>query len=195
MLSFAQANYGEYSLPHTTDLSVLNQYVGQRVKVMEYNGYAGIYSNNSHDEYIFEKYQRGTVGEIYTIQKVKVGSQIILELLRESGTKIKAKINVNKDHNYKGMQSCTSFFLVDKFENTKQTFTGKKIKNEEGIDVATYESYTMATAKDSYPVLNVIVKSDLDNNSFTCKPESVEKLCKKIGTTLSNPKVKATYQI
>ena len=41
MLSFAQANYGEYSLPHTTDLATLNQYVGQRVKVMEFNGYAG----------------------------------------------------------------------------------------------------------------------------------------------------------
>ena len=27
-LSFAQANYGEYSLPHTTDLATLNQYVG-----------------------------------------------------------------------------------------------------------------------------------------------------------------------
>ena len=38
MLSFAQANYGKYSLPHTADLANLNQYIGQKVKVMDYEG-------------------------------------------------------------------------------------------------------------------------------------------------------------
>ena len=42
MLSLAQANYGEFSLPHTTDLVILKQFVGQRVKVMKYKGYAGV---------------------------------------------------------------------------------------------------------------------------------------------------------
>ena len=125
MLSFAQANYGEYSLPHTTDLATLNQYVGQKVKVMKYNGYAGIYSNDDHDEYIFEKYQKGVIGKEYTIQKVKVGSQIVLDLVDASGAKIKAKINANRANNYKGMQSCTSFFLVDKFENAKNGLAEK----------------------------------------------------------------------
>lgn len=195
MLSFAQANYGEYSLPHTTDLATLNQYVGQRVKVMDFNGYAGIYSNNNHDEYIFKTYQKGVIDKVYTIQKVKVGSQIVLELVDGSGAKIKAKINVNKEHNYKGMQSCTSFFLVDKFENAKNNISGKKIKNSEGTEVATLGSYSMTPVKDSYPVLEVTVKSDLDNSTFTCKPQEYERLCSKIGTTLTNPKVKASYQI
>lgn len=31
-VGFAQ-DYGDYSLPHTTDVSVLQQYIGQRVKV------------------------------------------------------------------------------------------------------------------------------------------------------------------
>ena len=195
MLSFAQANYGEYSLPHTTDLATLNQYVGQRVKVMEFNGFAGIYSHNNHDEYIFKTEQKGVVGKVYTIQKVKVGSQIVLDLVDASGVKIKAKINANKEHNYKGMQSCTSFFLVDKFENAKKSISGKKIKNAEGTEVASYESYTMSPAKDSYPVLSVTVKSDLDGSSFNCLPKDAEKMCSKLGTTLSHPKVKATYQI
>lgn len=195
MLSFAQANYGEYSLPHTTDLATLNQYVGQRVKVMDFNGYANIYSNNDHDEYIFKTYQKGVIDKVYTIQKVKVGSQIVLELVDGSGAKIKAKINANKEHNYKGMQSCTSFFLVDKFENAKNNISGKKIKNSEGTEVATLVSYSMTPAKNSYPVLEVTVKSDLDNSTFTCKPQEYERLCSKIGNTLTNPKVKASYQI
>lgn len=41
-VGFAQ-DYGDYSLPHTTDVSVLQQYIGQRVKVFKYNGYASIF--------------------------------------------------------------------------------------------------------------------------------------------------------
>lgn len=44
-------------------------------------------------------------------------------------------------------------------------------------------------------MLNLIVKSDFDNSHFNCRPEDAEKMCSKIGTTLSHPKVKATYQI
>ena len=192
MLSYAQANYGEYSLPHTTDLATLKQYVGQRVKVMKCQDYAG---RIGHDEYVFKSKQKGEIGKEYTIQKVKVGSQIVLYLADASGVKIKAKINANKEYNYKGMQSCTNFFLVDKFENDQKAISGKKIKNEEGKTVATYESYTMAQVQNSYPVLYVTIKSDLDNSHFNCLPENAEKMCSKIGTTLSHPKVKATYQI
>lgn len=195
MLSFAQADYGEYSLPHTTDLATLNQYVGQRVKVMDFNGYPGIYSNNGHDEYIFKTKLKGTVGKMYTIKKVKVGPQIVLTLADDSGAIIKAKINANGEHNYKGMQSCKSFFLVDKFEGAKNSISGKKIKNMEGTEVATYESYSMAMEKDSYPVLSVKVKSDLDDSRFTCRSKNAEVMCRKVGTTLTNPMVKASYQI
>ena len=195
MLSFAQANYGEYSLPHTTDLATLNQYVGQKVKVMDINGSGGLCSTNNHDEFIFEKYQKGVIGKVYTIQKVKVGSQIVLVLADSLGVKIKAKINADNARNYKGMQSCTSFFLVDKFENDKNKIFGKKIKNSEGEEVATLESYSMLPLYDSYLVLAVTVKSALDNSSFTCKPQDCESLCSKIGTILTNPKVKVSYQI
>lgn len=75
-VGFAQ-DYGDYSLPHTTDVSVLQQYIGQRVKVFKYNGYASIFGRDGHDEYIFENEQNGSVDKTYTIQKVKVGSQIV----------------------------------------------------------------------------------------------------------------------
>lgn len=194
MFSFAQANYGEFSLPHTTDQATLNQYVGQKVKVMKYNGLAGI-SMNGHDEYVFQYKQNGVIGKVYTIKKVKIGSQIVLDLVDDSGVKIKAKINAKNEYNYKGMQSCSSFFLVDKFKNATNTISGKQIKNAEGTEVATYEGYSMTTVNESYPVLTVTIKSNLDNSSFDCLPKDAEKMCSKIGTILTHPKVKASYQI
>lgn len=194
VVGFAQ-DYGNYSLPHTTDLSVLQQYVGQKVKVFKYNGYRSIYGKDGHDEYIFEHKLGGRVNTIYTIQKVKTGSQIVLELVDGRGKKVKAKINANGEHNYKGMQSCKSFFLVDKFETDQATVKGKIIKNENGEDVATVTGYDMVTTKDSYPTLSYVIKSNFYDASFSCDPKLAETYCKKIGTTLSNPKVKATYQI
>ena len=194
IVGFAQ-DYGNYSLPHTTDLSVLQQYVGQKVKVFKYNGYSGLYSRNGHDEYIFEHELGGTVNTIYTIQKVKTGSQIVLELVDSIGNKVKAKINADGERNYKGMQSCKSFFLVDKFETDQASVKGKIIKNENGEDVATVTGYDMVTTQDSYPTLSYVIKSNLYDASFSCDTKLAEKYCKKIGTTLSNPKVKATYQI
>lgn len=63
------------------------------------------------------------------------------------------------------------------------------------MEVATLESFVMSEARDRYPVLEVVVKSDLDNTTFKCDPEDYEKLCSKIGTVLTNPKVKVSYQI
>lgn len=181
MLSFSQANYGEFALPHTTDLATLNQYLGQKVKVMHYNGFDGFSSSNGHDEYIFNKYQKGIIDMEYTIQKIKVGSQIVFELVDGSGSKIKAKVNANREYNYKGMQSCTSFFLVDKFENANKNISGTKIKNSEGKEVATIEKYCMTPAAKGYPVLEVKVRSDLDNSTITCDTQDYERLCRNIG--------------
>lgn len=195
MLSFAQANYGEYSLPHTTDIGILNQYVGQKVKLMNYKGYKGVYSDVGRDEHVFKTYMKGVIGKEYTIQKIKVGKQIILELADDNGAIVKTKINTDHSFKYNVMESCTSFFLVDKFESAKKSIIGKKIKNSEGNDVATYIDYTMVPKKDSYPVPNVTVQSDLDKTTFNCAPSDAESMCSMFGTILRNPKVKATYQI
>ena len=195
MLSFAQANYGKYSLPHTTDLAKLNQYIGQKVKVMDYEGYDGVYSYDGHDESVFKTYMKGVIGKEYTIQKVKEGKKIILELADDNEDIIKAKINKDNSYEYNVMKSCRSFFLVDKFESDKKNIIGKKIKNSEGTDVATIVNYTMLPKKDSYPVLSVTVKSDIDNTTFNCDPSEAESMCRMIGTILTNPKVKATYKI
>lgn len=193
-VGFAQ-DYGDYSLPHTTDVSVLQQYIGQRVKVFKYNGYASIFGRDGHDEYIFENEQNGSVDKTYTIQKVKVGSQIVLYLVDGSGIKIKAKINANGEHNYEGMQSCRSFFLVDKFEQDMASLKGIRIKNEDNEDVAVIDGCEMIPTKGSYPVMNYVIKSNLNGETFTCLPCDVNNYCKKIGTILTHPKVKASYQI
>lgn len=194
IMTFAQ-DYGEYSLPHTTDINVLQQYVGQHVQVFEFKGYTGIYSKDGHDEYIFKKYQKGKIGVIYTIQKVKVGSQIIFDLVDNSGNKVKAKINANGAHNYKGMQSCKSFFLSDKFEADQAKYKGKLLKNENGEEVASIVGIKMVETAKSYPVFSYIIKTKFLEIPFTCTPTLVDKYCQKIGTILTNPKVKANYQI
>ena len=39
-ISFAQANYGKYSMQHSTSEADLQQYIGQHVKLMPYNGFS-----------------------------------------------------------------------------------------------------------------------------------------------------------
>ena len=74
---FAQY-YGEYSMPHTSSLAELQEYVGKRVKVMEPEGYRSIYADEGHGEYVFKQYQNGQVNTVYTITKVKVTKKQIL---------------------------------------------------------------------------------------------------------------------
>lgn len=64
---------------------------------------------------------KGVIGKEYTIQKVKVGKQIILELADDNEDIIKAKISIDNSYKYNVMKSCRSFFLVDKFESDKKT--------------------------------------------------------------------------
>lgn len=193
-MSFAQANYGKYSLPHITSEAELQQYVGQRVKVMPYNGFS-LYSNNGHDEYIFENKLGGSKGTVYTIQKIKVGKQILLELISDSGKKVKAKVNANGANDYKGMQTCRSFFLVDKFEEDKKNMIGKTFNNFEGNPVAKVVDMQMVVIKDSYPQPYLIVQSDLDGSKVKCTEEKAQQVFQPLGSVISSPKVKISFKV
>lgn len=193
-LSFAQ-DYGKYSLQHTSSEADLQQYVGQRVKVMDYKGHFSVYASEGHDEYIFKYKFNGSVNTVYTIQKIKVGKQIVLDLISESGSKVKAKVNVNGAHDYKGMQSCKSFFLVDKFDADKQNLIGKTINNSEGLPVAKVVDVQMTEINNSYPQSRIVIQSDFDGSKMVCTEAESNRICSYFGRMLTHPKVKRQYKV
>ena len=89
-MTFAQSNFGKYSMQHSTSESELQQYVGQHVKVFKYSPANGI--DDSYDAYRFDD-MGGITDAIYTIEKIKVGKFIFIDLVSDSGKKVKAKVN------------------------------------------------------------------------------------------------------
>ena len=193
-MSFAQ-DYGKYSVKHSTSKADLQQYIGQHVQVFKYEGRKDLYAKKGHDEYMFSNKFGGKIGETYRIDKVKSGKQIVFDLSDNSGNKIQAKINANGDHNYIGMRSCNSFFLVDKFEADKDSFIGLTFSNSEGITVAKSVDYVMAAVDNSYPQPRLIVQSEMDGSRVICAKEDAQKIFLPLGRIISNPKVKATFKV
>ena len=192
-MSFAQ-DYGKYSMQHTDSETELQQYVGQRVKVM-----SRPYGLDSEDFYIFSHRLDGTIGAIYTIKKIKVGSQIVIDLVSESGEKIKAKVNADgKPHDTlfkSSMASCKSFFLVDKFEADRQNLIGKEINNSAGQPVAKIVDLKMVDVDFNYPQSRIEIQSDLDGTTLVCTEEEAISFCSNLGKILSHPMVKHKYKV
>lgn len=119
-LTVCAQSYKDFVLPHTTSFEVLNNYVGQRIKIAkEYRGlYENIYSFDK-DVWHFCKYSvYADTDKIYTIEKVKIDSKkIVLYLKDEYGNQFKAKISVNYDFSHRSMNSCETFLLIDKLNN------------------------------------------------------------------------------
>lgn len=161
--------YGEFSMPHTTSMEVLNQYVGQRIKVPRNK-------EDKHNNDIFDYHSGGgDVDNIYKITKVKVNSKFITFFLQDpfwEGVKPRVKVNIDGARNYEGMTSCESIFLVDKHEKYKkdhiEQMTGYKFLNKSGKEVAqitqieygkrtypkTFE-YTIRTSSQEYYCLDL----------------------------------------
>lgn len=194
VVTFAQANYGKYSMQQSSSEEELQKYVGQRVRMFSYNGFS-LYSKNGHDEYIFTNKLGGTKGTIYTIQKIKVGSQIVIELISDAGKKVKAKVNIDGANNYKGMQSCSSFFLVDKFKEDGQNLIGKTFMNSEGQPVAKVVDFQMVDIKESYPQPYLIVQSELDGSKVMCTEDKARQIFQPLGKIISSPKVKWSFKV
>lgn len=190
--------YGKYSLPHTTSEVELQKYVGQRVKLFPCEGirtYSFIKEEKGHDEVVFKQEFKGVIGQIYTITKAKIAKQIMLELEDVNGKSIKAKVNIDHAYNYKGMQTCESFFLVDKFENDKKDLIGKSINNFEGKPVAKIVDFIMLTVVLNYPTPRLLVQSDFDGTKVLCTMEEAEKICSNYGRVISSPKVTTKYKV
>lgn len=188
--------YGEYSMPHTSSIAELQEYVGQHVKVMEPKGYHSVFADEGHGEYVFEQYQNGQMNTVYTITKVKVNKkQILIDLVSESGSRVKAKVNIDRHHDYDGMITCESFFLVDKFEADRESIKGKVIYNSKNEAVAQVVDMDVQAVGDGYPQICWVVKSNLDNEEFVVTPDDAITICSRFGEVLSNPRVKHQYEI
>ena len=190
--------YGKYSLPHTASEAELQNYVGQRVKLFPCEGkttFSFIKDEDGHDEVVFRQKFKGVIGQVYTIKKVKVAKQILFELEDVSGKSIKAKVNIDHAYDYKGMQTCESFFLIDKFENDKKELIGKSINNFEGKPVAKIVDFVMLTVTLKYPTPRLLVQSDFDGTKVLCTAEEAEKICSNFGKIITSPKVKTQYRV
>ena len=190
--------YGKYSLPHTASEAELQKYVGQRVKLFPCEGkttFSFIKDEEGHDEVVFRQKFKGIIGQAYTIKKVKVAKQILFELEDVNGKSIKAKVNIDHAYDYKGMQTCESFFLVDKFENDKKELIGKSINNFEGKTVAKIVDFVMLTVTLKYPIPRLLVQSDFDGTKVLCTMEEAEKICSNFGKIITSPKVTTQYRV
>lgn len=190
--------YGKYSLPHTTSEAELQKYVGQRVKLFPCEGirtFSFIKEEKGHDEVVFRQEFKGVIGQVYTIKKVKVAKQIVLELEDVNGKSVKAKVNIDHAYDYKGMQTCESFFLVDKFEKDKQDLIGSPINNYEGKPVAKIVDIVMLTVTLDYPTPRILVQSNYDGTKVLCTMEEAEKICANFGKIITSPKVITQYRV
>lgn len=190
--------YGIYSLPHTTSESELQKYIGQHVKMFicdGVNSHSFIERGDGHDECVFRDIFKGNIDVDYIIRNIRVSKQIELTLEDENGKTIKAKVNINHESNRKGMQTCESFFLVDKFENDKLQIKGSEIKNDEGKPVAKIEDFLMVSISMKYPEPRLLVKSNFDNSNVLCTKEEAKMICSNFGKIITSPKIKTRYKV
>ena len=186
LISFAQI-YGEFSLPHTTNVDELCQFVGQRVKI------PSNYGGDIHEKLRFEDcsyYAKEDV--VYTIEKVKANSKTITLYLSDSnGNMFKAKVDANKRYNYKTMTTCESFFLVDKYDSYVRDLREKaldyKFLDESGSLLAQITGVKFVDAYKGLPQPVFSVRCTMFGATFECKSlEEANRIFGKLGTPIMN---------
>ena len=161
------------------------KYIGKKVCVFDY-----AYSNKRYRD----SNKFGGSRTIYTITKIKFGNQIVLTLDNGRYTR-KVKINNGGATQYDELSSCNIFFLCDDFEAYKNELIGTAYKNEYDEDVAVLENLELFFRYDEDPILVSTIRSKINNEEFICFPNDAVNLCNRIGTIISNPKVKDTYKV
>ncbi|MBQ2397935.1 MAG: hypothetical protein II304_13025 [Bacteroidales bacterium] len=169
------------------------KYIGKKVCVFDYS------SSNKRwkDAYKFEEYYWAFshYEKIYTITKIKFGEQIEIRLVSNNGSKYKVKINNGGSSDYKALSSCNIFFLYDEFETYRNEQIGKTFKNSNNEEVAVLENLELIPRLDDDPVLVSTIRSKINNEEFICFSNKAVELCNRIGTIISNPKVKYSYKV
>lgn len=183
--------YGKYSLPHTTDNNILKQYIGKKIKVLHQDSDDKTAWN---DSWAFEKMGRLLEKE-YTIENIKATKkEIKIDLRDDNGIKSKIEVNAQGNASFQ-MNSCDSFFLVDDFKNDNKEIIGNPVKDINGNIIAKVVDIDMYGKLGDKPQILYTIERIEDNKLFLCSPEIIESIFGKIGTNLSNPKVKHSYQI
>lgn len=186
-------NLEKFYMPQLQSKEDCAKYIGKKVCVFDYS------SSNKRwkDAYKFEEYYWAFshYEKIYTITKIKFGEQIEIRLVSNNGSKYKVKINNGGSSDYKALSSCNIFFLYDEFETYRNEQIGKTFKNSNNEEVAVLENLELIPRLDDDPVLVSTIRSKINNEEFICFSNEAVELCNRIGTIISNPKVKDSYKV
>ncbi len=174
-----------FYMPQIQSKEDCSKYIGKRVCVFDYS--VGNIRRSDARKFGGNRF--------YTINKIKVGDQIVFHLVSDYGFKYKVKINNGGKRDYRELSSCNIFFLWDDFEAYKKGLIGKVYKNSNNEDVAVLENIELIPRRDEDPVLVLTLRSKINDEEFICFPQDAAKLCEKIGTIVSNPKVKHSYRV
>ena len=184
----------KFYMPQLQSTEDCAKYIGKKVCVFDYSSS----NKRRNDAYKFEEYYRASsfhYEEIYTITKIKFGEQIEIRLVSNDGYKYKVKINNGGTSDYKALSSCNIFFLYDEFETYRNEQIGKTFKNSNNEEVAVLENLELIPRLHDDPVLVSTIRSKINNEEFICFSNEAVGLCNRIGTIISNPKVKDSYKV
>lgn len=184
----------QFYMPQLQSKEDCAKYIGKKVCVFDYSSS----NKRRNDAYKFEEYYWASsfhYEEIYTITKIKFGEQIEIRLVSNYGSKYKVKINNGGTSDYKALSSCNIFFLYDEFETYRNEQIGRTFKNSNNEDVAVLENIELIPRLHDDPVLVSTIRSKINNEEFICFSNEAVGLCNRIGTIISNPKVKDSYKV
>ena len=181
----------EFYMPQIQSKGDCAKYIGKKISVFDRSS---VMDKRWEDASKFDSYY-GVTNKVYTISKINFGSQIVFHLISESGIKWKVRINNGGTSNYKELSSCNVFFLWDEFEVYRKEQIGKVFKNSNGEDVAILENLELIPRLNEDPVMVSTLKSKINDEVFIVYSNDAEKICNRIGTVISNPKVKDSYKV
>lgn len=191
LTSLAQ-QYGKYSLPHTIDNTTLKQYIGKRVKVLHQNvddKEAWRESNAFESEYNGRELEKE-----YTIKNIKANKKSIkIDLIDDNNSTCDIEIDATGTSRF-GMKNCNSFFLIEDFKNDNINLLGQEILDFNNKPVAKIIDVDIyGRLGDSPQILYTLELTD--GSIYLCSPDYIDIIFGKIGSTVSNPKIKHTYLV
>ena len=182
-------NLEKFYMPQLQSKEDCAKYIGKKVCTFDYSSTT---NKRWSDSKKFDRYR--TEATIYTITKIKFGKQIVLTLDNGRYTE-KVKINNGGSLQYDELSSCNIFFLCDDFETYKKELIGTIYKNVNNEEVAVLENIELLFRNDEDPILVSTIRSKINNEEFICFSNDAVELCNRIGTIISNPKVKDSYKV
>lgn len=165
-------------------------YIGKRVIVFNYE--SGSYKNSGVG--VFEKLS-GHINKPYTIEKIKYGSKVSMDLVSDEGEKVKVKINNGGNPASKEISSYDIFFVLSDFEQDMKKKIGAYYMNENNENVAVLCHYEIDNKRFHNPILRYTLKSVFNNETFICDASDAHEVCRLIGTNITHPRVKHAYKI